>query len=281
MLAPIDPQSPDSRFLEQMDRALTGWSDPAARLQAALDNDDLMLYCQPIRALGGAGGYPMAEVLVRMREEEKALLPPGEFLPVFERCGMMPELDRWVVRTLARHLSRGSRIPCFTVNLSAQTIEDAAFPDYVGAQRKAADLPVGAMLFEIEEGDLLARPRATELLVAALKQVGSGALIDGFGRTSVSFAPLKSVRADFIKVDGSVTRRLLSDPPSEVKMKAIVRVGDVLGIGVIAECVEEQDVLGRLKALGTGYAQGFGIMRPHPIETVAAQPKRHGAHTFA
>jgi EAL domain-containing protein (putative c-di-GMP-specific phosphodiesterase class I) len=260
----------DQKFLNEMDQALTGWSDPAERLRAALDNDELTLYCQPIRALMGAQGYPIAEVLIRMREEEESLLPPGEFLPVFEHYQMMPLLDRWVVRTLAKHLARGSKVPCFTVNLSSQTIEDADFPDYVAEQAKAAGIAPGAILFEIDEADLLSRPEATELLGIALKRIGSGTLIDGFGRRAVSFAPLKTMRVDFIKVDGSITRNVLANGAAETKMKAIVRVGQALGIGIIAECVEEQDVLMRLKALGAGYAQGFGILRPHAIDSIAS-----------
>jgi EAL domain-containing protein (putative c-di-GMP-specific phosphodiesterase class I) len=257
-------------FLDRMDQQLTGWSDPVGQLQAVLDRDELALYCQPIRALTGAQGYPMAEVLVRMRSEEKSLLPPGEFLPVFEHFRMMPQLDRWVVRTVARFLARGSKVPRFTINLSGQTVEDSNFADYVAAEAKAAGIAPGALMFEIDEGDILARPWPTELIGSALKRIGCGTLIDGFGRKAVSFAPLKSLRVDFIKVDGSITRKLLTNAAAETKLKAILRVGETLGIGIVAEFVEDQDVLTRLKALAVGYAQGFGIIQPHAIETVAA-----------
>src|SRR5687767_11775166 len=118
-----------------MDRDLAGWSDPAARLREALDKNEFTLFCQPIAALSPTDGerFPMAEVLVRMREEEAALLPPGEFLPVFEHYGMMPQLDRWVVRHVVRHLAGGSRIRRFTVNVSGQTLQDGAFPGFVAA----------------------------------------------------------------------------------------------------------------------------------------------------
>jgi len=263
----------NEQFLDKMDRELTGWSDPVARLHDALAQDELALFCQPIRALaggtGGAEAYPMAEVLVRMREEEKALLPPGEFLPVFEHYRMMPHLDRWVVREVARRLKQGTKVARFTINLSGQTLEDADFPDYVAEQVKIAGIAPGAILFEIDEADLLLHPRAAEQAGTALKHAGSGTLIDSFGRRAVSFAPLKTMRVDFIKVDGSITRRVLTSDSAETKVKAVVRVGEALGIGIIAECVEDQDVLLRLKALGVGYAQGFGILRPHSIDTMA------------
>ena len=252
-----------------MDQQLTGWKVPAGQLQTVLDNDELTLFCQPIRELTGAQGFPMAEVLVRMRSEEAALLPPGEFLPVFEHYRMMPKLDRWVVRTVARFVARGSKVPRFAINLSGQTIEDSSFPDYVAREVKAAGIAPAALMFEIDEGDILARPFPAELSGSALKRAGCGTLIDGFGRRSASFAPLKSLRVDFIKVDGSITRKVLAGGNAETKLKAILRVGETLGIGVIAEFVEDQDVLTRLKALGVGYAQGFGITHPHPIDAVA------------
>ena len=252
-----------------MDQQLTGWSDLVGQLQAVLDNDELTLFCQPIRALIGAQGYPMAEVLVRMRSEEKALLPPGEFLPVFEHYHMMPQLDRWVVRSAARFLGRGSKVPRLTINLSGQTFEDPVFAGYVAEQAKSAGIAPGALMFEIDEGDILARPWPAELAGTSIKRAGCGTLIDSFGRRSVSFAPLKSLRVDFIKVDGSITRKVLAGGTAETKLKAILRVGEALGIGVIAECVEDQDVLVRLKALGVGYAQGFGITHPHPLDAVA------------
>jgi EAL domain-containing protein (putative c-di-GMP-specific phosphodiesterase class I) len=204
-----------------------------------------------------------------MRQEENAMLPPGEFLPVFEHFRLMPLLDRWVVRNVAQHLRRGSKIPRFTINLSSQTLEDADFPDYVAEQAREMRIKPGALLFEIDEAVLLSRPWAAEVCGAALRRIGSGTLIDGFGQRAVSFAPLKGLRPDFIKVDGCITRRVLTSGSAQKKFTAVVRVGEVLGIGVVAECVEDQDVLLRLKSLGGGYAQGFGIARPLPIDVAA------------
>jgi EAL domain-containing protein (putative c-di-GMP-specific phosphodiesterase class I) len=265
-----EKSSMDEKFLDQMDQEFTGWDEPAVRLRAALDNDELILYCQPIRALSGDEHYPMAEVLVRMRFEEKMMLPPGEFLPAFEHYRMMPHLDRWVVRNVIKHLVHGSRMPRFTINLSGQTLLDPDFPDDVAGQAKAAGIACSALLFEIDEADLLARPESVAVTGAALNRIGSKILLDGFGHKAVSFAPLKSLRVDFIKVDGSITRRVLSSGSAETRMKAILRVGEALGIGVVAECVENQDVLARLKAMGTGYAQGFGIAEPLPMDSMVS-----------
>ena len=93
-----------------MNSELAGWSDPVQRLRGAIQNNDFELYCQPILQFAGDERYPMAEVLVRLREEERALVPPGEFLPIFEHYRMMPLLDRWVVRNTVKHLAQRSRI---------------------------------------------------------------------------------------------------------------------------------------------------------------------------
>lgn len=217
----------DEKSLDRTSAELAGWPDPLARLREALQKNEFALYCQPILALAAQTSadarYPIGEVLVRMREEERALLPPGEFLPVFEHYGMMPQLDRWVMRHVVQQLA-------------------------------------------------LARPESAAGFAAAVKAYGGGVLIDGFCRRAVSFAPVTSLRPDLVKVDGSVIRKIVTSEAAQTKLKAVLRVAGALGIGVVAECVEEQDQLLRLKALDVAYAQGFGVFQPQPIERVAAKP---------
>jgi len=259
----------EDKFLEQMDSKLTGWTDPVARLRHAIDKDEFELYCQPIVALAGGERYPMGEVLVRMREEEKALLPPGEFLPVLEHYRMMPQLDRWVVRHTVKRLAAGSRIPRFTVNLAGETLADVDFPRFVAAQLTSNQVAPDRLLFEIDESDVLLQPETAAKFAAAYRALGGSLLIDGFGRRAASFASIKALGVDFVKVDGSITRRLLTSELASTKMNAILRVGEALKFAVVAECVEDQDILLRLKALGVGFAQGFGIYQPQPIKAVA------------
>lgn len=259
----------EDTFLERMDSELAGWANPVQRLKDAIENNEFELYCQPILQLAGAERYPMAEVLVRLREEERALVPPGEFLPVFEHYRMMPYLDRWVVRHTVKRLAQGSRIARFTVNISAQSMADMEFPRFVIGQLAANQVPGARLLFEIDEADTLARPEVIERFAAMMKPVGTPLLIDGFGSRAVSFTPLKAIGAEFVKVDGRITRKVISNESARSKLNAILRVGERLGFAVVAECVEDQDVLARLKAMGVAYAQGFGIYQPHPIDALA------------
>jgi EAL domain-containing protein (putative c-di-GMP-specific phosphodiesterase class I) len=260
----------DDKSIDQT-AELTGWPQPLTRLREALEKDEFTLYCQPVIALRGGERFPMAEVLVRMREEEQALLPPGEFLPVFEHYRMMPQLDRWVLRHTVQQLARGSRIPRFTINISGQTLRDAQFPEFAAAELRRGGVAADAVMFELDESDVLALPEPAARFAAAVRAYGGGVLIDGFCRRAVSFGPFKNLRPAYVKVDGSVTRKLLANEAAQTRMRAVVRIAEALGIGVVAECVEDQDLLARLKSLDVGYAQGFGILPPQPIASVAAK----------
>jgi EAL domain-containing protein (putative c-di-GMP-specific phosphodiesterase class I) len=211
----------------------------------------------------------MAEILVRLRQEEAALMPPGEFFPVFEKYGLMPELDRWVVRHAVRHIAGGSRIPRLSINVSSQSLADAAFPKTVAMELVSAGVAGSALLFEIDEKDSLERLEAAAQFARSVRSVGCGLMLDGFGRQSTSFAAIKALKVDIVKVDGSITRKLLGDATAERKLRAIQDVGKAVGFTLLAEMVEDQDILLRLKALGVAYAQGFGICEPHPIALLA------------
>ena len=199
----------------------------------ALEKNEFALYCQPILALSGPPGFPMAEVLVRLREEENAMLPPGDFLPVLEHYKLMPLLDRWVVRNVAaaaRRRARGCRAS--RINVSTQTPRGRAVPRRRRRRAEgAAASPPSCLLFEIDEPDVLAQLEAVDALRAGdASKLGCGVLIDGFGRRSVSFAPLKTLRRDFIKVDGSIIRKLLKSEVARNKLNAILRVGQAIGV---------------------------------------------------
>jgi EAL domain-containing protein (putative c-di-GMP-specific phosphodiesterase class I) len=243
------------------------WNDPVAHLRQALVEDAFTLYCQPIGVLGATMSYPMAEVLVRLREEEKALRPPGEFLPVLEHYGMMPELDRWVVRQVLRRLSLGCRIPCLTVNLSAQTLADRSFPMFFAEELLSTGVPGECVLFEIEESDAVAVPDCMSRFAATIGSLGSGVIIEGFGRHAECLEPLTAPCVSFVKLHGSLTRSLIADVPPSGDISQLLQVTAEIGIDVIADCVEEMHSLKRLKALKLRYVQGFGIYEPHPIES--------------
>jgi EAL domain-containing protein (putative c-di-GMP-specific phosphodiesterase class I) len=255
--------------LDRLDSELAGWSDPVRRLREAIERDEFTLFCQPILQFEGDERYPMAEVLVRLREEERALLPPGEFLPVFEHFKMMPQLDRWVVRHTIKRITQGSRIARFTVNLSGQALDDDEFPRFVAAQLSSNQVSPEKLVFEIDESDALLRLGACKRFADAYRALGGQLLLDGFGNRAVSFLPVKELGVKFVKADGSVCRKVLTSDTARHKLSAMLRAGQAFGYAVVAECVEDQDVLTRLKAMGVAFAQGFGIYQPQPIDSLS------------
>jgi EAL domain-containing protein (putative c-di-GMP-specific phosphodiesterase class I) len=273
-MAQNDGPGETTLFIQKMDGELLGWDQPAARLREALDGEDLVLWAQPVVRLApdpefdrrAAGRIVMAEVLVRLREDGLRLLPPGDFLPAFEHYGMMAELDRWVLRQALRTLGAGGGAKRLSVNVSSQTIEEPGFAVFVAAQLRMASLDAAALVIEIHENDALDRPAAAERFAAELKGIGCGLLLDGFARRSVSFEPLKTLRADYVKVDGTLVRNIRRSAGATGKLKAILRAGAGAGVEVIAECVEDDKILSALQLLKVGYAQGFGVGKPQPID---------------
>jgi len=256
----------DEAVVAPLDLDAVDAPDPTDLLHHAMRSNELQLYYQPILALAGAERYTLGEALVRVREGERASLPPGEFLQIFEHYRMMPQLDRWIVRNLLQALSQGSRVPGFSMNVSRQTLGDIEFPAFVADELVRKGVNAKSLMFEIEENDALALPEAATRFAAALSATGCGIMIDGFGRNAASLMVLKGLHVDFVKVDGQVIRGLLSSEIARKQMGVILRIAKTIGFGVIAADVEEQNILLRLKALGVGYAQGFGIQQPLPIE---------------
>jgi EAL domain-containing protein (putative c-di-GMP-specific phosphodiesterase class I) len=244
----------------------TQWNDPVTHLRHALAADAFVLYCQPICALASHMSYPMAEVLVRLREEEKALRAPGDFLPVLEHYGLMPEFDRWVVRNVLRHIASGMRIPRFCINLSAQTLADHAFPSFFAHELEATGVSGECILFEIDETDAIALPECTPRFAATIGSLGAGLVIDGFGRAADCIALLNTPCLQFVKMHGSVIRQLVTNQASAEEVKTLLWAASEMKVEVIAESVEEAGAVLKLKMHRISFAQGFGIYMPHPID---------------
>jgi EAL domain-containing protein (putative c-di-GMP-specific phosphodiesterase class I) len=243
------------------------WNDPVTHLRHALAADAFVLYCQPICALASHMSYPMAEVLVRLREEEKALSAPGDFLPVLEHYGMMPEFDRWVVRNVLGHIASGMRIPRFSINLSAQTLADHAFASFFAHELEATGLSGECILFEIDEADALALPDCTPRFAATLGSLGAGIVIDGFGRADECISLLDTPCLQFVKMHGSIIRQLVSNQQASAEeAKTLLWAATEMNVQVIAESIEEAGAVLKLKVHRIGFAQGFGIYLPHPID---------------
>lgn len=248
-----------------------GQAQWVSRLKRALDEDRFVLYSQPIVRVSSPTAVPMMrEILLRLRDEDDTLIPPGAFLPAAERYGLMPAVDRWVVRTvlqwLAGHAADPALMDCYTINLSGLSLSDGKFQDFVLQELAVSGVAPTRIAFEITETAAVAALDSAVHLIKALKDKGCRFLLDDFGSGWSSFAYLKNLPVDFLKIDGGLVRDMTDDKLDDAMVRSINEIGHMLGIATIAEFVESGVVLQRLVLFGVDYAQGYAIERPAPID---------------
>jgi len=242
-----------------------------SRINTALAESRFTLYAQEIRPVDPTRGLPpMVEVLLRLRDENGLLIPPGAFIPAAERYNLMPTLDRWVIEhslaTLVNH-DRETPNPRYlcSINLSGQTLSDNGILEFVSDQLDRHGVPPERLCFEITETAAIANFAHATRFINALKQKGCKFALDDFGSGLSSFGYLKNLNVDFLKIDGHFVRDMATDPIDAAMVEAIHQIGHVMGIRTVAEFAEEQPVLEQLALLGVDYAQGFGIAQPQPL----------------
>nr|WP_282452624.1 EAL domain-containing protein [Lysobacter sp. CAU 1642] len=260
---------------EQVSHRRRNEMDWVQRIREALAEDRFCLYFQELRPLGRqVGAPPHFELLVRMRDRSGAMVPPGAFIPAAERFGVMPEVDRWVVRTaLARFESlhpQGGEIGLCSINLSGATMGDESFPGFLLAELARAELAPDKLCFEITETSAVSNFNQASALIGALRQLGCKVALDDFGAGMSSFAYLKNLPVDYLKIDGSFIRDLVNDELSQSIVAAITKVGHQVGTGVIAEFVGSEEAIDLLREMGVDYAQGFGVHVPEIIPAHAS-----------
>jgi len=268
----IADASGNAVYLSSLTEELSGWDNPRERILQAIQNDGFDLYAQDIIALGADAQFKtMHELLIRMHDEERNMVPPGTFLPIAERFNMMPDIDRFVVRkAIAARAASGATADAASatalcINLARASIEDRTFPEFVARALEQSRMPGQALCFEIADGDAIACLSDATRFARELRPLGCLFTLDGFGRAGIGFDHVKALPLDFLKIDGSIILQILRVPEALAKVRAIQRVSKVIGLRTIAEMVESDDCLERLRAVGVDYAQGFGIAAPRPF----------------
>lgn len=244
------------------------------RLQAALDQDRLRLYAQSIASVADPTSIHHHEILVRL-EENGRLYAPGSFMPSAERYNLIGRIDRWVVRnTLAwlsdRYRCKGSgAIDTWSVNLSGASLSDERFCEELLLWVEQASLPPGTICFEITESTAIAQLSTATLLIRRLRQRGCRFALDDFGAGLSSFAYLRQLPVEYLKIDGAFIKDIDTDPINRAMVEAINTVGHTMGLKTIAEFVETPATMAQLSRLGIDLAQGYLIDRPQPLETLS------------
>ncbi len=240
------------------------------RIHQALAEGRFRLYEQPIMPLGERGAeLERAEVLIRLLNEDGVVVPAGAFIPAAERYGLIQSVDRWVVRQVLAVLRARGPDQCrvrFAINLSGPSLGDEAFLDFVLGELDRWNGPPPCLCFEITETAAVADLSNARRFMGALSARDCCFALDDFGSGLASFSYLKSLPVDCLKIDGGFVRNMVTDQIDCAMVEAIHRVGSVMGITTIAECVENPATLDRLKAIGVTYAQGYGIAMPRPLD---------------
>ena len=242
----------------------------ASKLRQALAEGRFLLHFQEIVALqpDPPPGVHL-ELLIRLRDEDGVMVPPGDFIPAAERYGLMPQLDRWVIETAFANFARlhpsGERPRLCAINLSALTIDDDGFPDFVIERLQQHGVPAGHVCFEITETAAVARLSRVVALMKRLRAAACRFSLDDFGAGMASFAYLKNLPVDYIKIDGSFIRDLGVDPMSSLIVRSVTDIGHQLGLQVVAEWVDNDAARDILRDLGVDYAQGYLLHRPSPV----------------
>jgi diguanylate cyclase (GGDEF)-like protein len=237
-------------------------------LRRAIEDEQLLLHYQP-KVDARSGQVLGVEALVRWQHPEHGLVPPGEFIPLAERTGLIGPLTHYVLnRALwqCRQWLEQDHELSVAVNVSARRLLDLSFPDEVAGLLTTWEVPARLLVVEITESTIMADPAHALQILGRLHEMGVQLSIDDFGTGYTSMAYLKTLPVHELKVDRSFVSQMTSSSSDAVIVRSTVELGRNLGLRVVAEGVEDSLTLQNLEALGCDAIQGFHISRPMPPE---------------
>ena len=242
------------------------------RITEGLEDNRFRLYFQPIVSLNGSITGRHLELLLRLADDNGPDIGPETFLPAVERYGMKRQLDRWVLEETLTWLEaehEAQAIELCGVNVSPQSLTDEGFQSYLGSRLAGNPTVAGKLCLEIAETALISDLSFAADFVNALRRHGCRFALDDFGSGVSSFAHLKSLPVDFVKIDGSFVRNILD---SETDLAVVATVNDLahrLGCQTIAEFAETDEIVDRLRDLGVDFVQGLASGGPRPLSELA------------
>ena len=237
------------------------WID---RIKEALANNRFKLVYQPIVNLN-AEPRPSYELLLRMLDEDGTEIPPGAFLPLAEKIGLVKEIDRWVIsNAIATLLERHKEEPRtrFFIKLAAASVLDESLISWLSEQMRRAKLPVQCLVFEITESTAIANMERVTALTQQLKQLHALVALDHVGASDANHEASLKTAPDFIKISGQLVRNLSTSPIDRERLSQIVAHARSFGVKTIAQSVQDAGTLAHLWQWGINYIQGYYLQRP-------------------
>ncbi|QMU60507.1 MAG: EAL domain-containing protein [Gammaproteobacteria bacterium] len=240
------------------------------RLQKALVENGLELFCQLIQPIDNSSNTLHFEILLRMKNEDGSIVPPIKFLPAAERFRLMPNVDAWVIENSFKLLMEASTQSnvfdyIWTINLSGQSMNEPNIVDLITSLSDKYQVSPEIICFEVTETVAVNNLQDAKHLMGILRDQGFRFALDDFGSGLSSFAYLKNLPVDYLKIDGSFIKGIVDDPFTHEIVRAINQVSQVRGLETIAEFVENEDIIRCIKDIGINYAQGYGVGKPIPL----------------
>lgn len=266
------PESLQQRGAVHLQRSLKDKVAMMNRLQRALEQNEFTLMVQLVKGIRGDSYH---EVLLRMPDENGVLLSPDRFLPVAQEFGLSSRVDLWVLeRTLQFMSAHRDKLPGqrFAINLAPSTVCRSPFPLEVGRLLKQYAIEAWQLIFEITESSSFGNAELANQNLKQLQSMGCRIAIDDFGTGYASYARLKSVDADILKIDGSFIRNIVHNSLDYQIVASICHLARMKRMLVVAEYVETEAIRSAVDALGIDYLQGYLIGKPEPLESLLPLP---------
>ncbi|MGB3393834.1 MAG: EAL domain-containing protein [Stenotrophomonas sp.] len=244
------------------------WNDRIAR---ALEHDLLRLHFQGVHHADD-GRLAHLEALIRMVDEANPgqFVMPAQFIEPAEKSGKILEIDRWVIRENIRLLAAHPQLPAIAINISGRSFDDPELPEYIASQLLLHQVAPQRLLVELTETSAVSDMGDAARFIAALRDTGCPICLDDFGTGFSSFAYLKNLQADVLKIDGMFIHNLPNEHDNQVFVRAIIEVARGMGKLTVAEFVEDEATLQMLREMGVDMVQGYHLGRPqadHPAFT--------------
>ncbi|MET0068368.1 MAG: EAL domain-containing protein [Candidatus Thiodiazotropha sp.] len=245
-----------------------------SKITQAMEQERLELYCQAIVPTPGeTEPIEWYEILLRLRDIQGHLVPPGAFIPAAERYNLMPAVDRWVITHALENLQRMGACEethryRISINLSGASLNQEDTAAFILDQAGAFQIDPDQVCFEITETAAISNLAKAYRLMHDLKEQGFRFALDDFGTGVSSFNYLKNLPVDYLKIDGSFVRDMLNDSVDDAMVEMINQIGHVMGIRTIGEYVENAEILAALSRKGIDFAQGFHLHHPTPMQSI-------------
>ncbi len=235
------------------------------------NEDRFCLYVQPIVSIDRDEKHTHYEVLIRFRNADGSIVPPGDFLPPAERYNLIERIDSWVVSNVIAWLEKHQdkmRDVMFSVNLSGRSIGSQTFHKFLRDSLSASTIDVKSLCFEITETAVVDNVERSVEFINSIKELGARFSLDDFGTGLSSFSYLKQFPVDYLKIDGEFVRDIINDETSYVFVRSMTEVGHCLNMEVIAEFVESDTMFEKLREANVDYVQGYTVGKPVAIDTL-------------